>query len=334
MKLLKKTLIALGVMLTGLSVVAFTKPDSTKKTIAITQIIEHPALDATYKGIIDELAENGLIAGENYKLIHESAQGDPVNAAQIAQKFGSLGADVIVALGTTSAQALKKTTKSTQTPVVFSSITDPLGARLVNNLQKPEGNFTGQSNWIAVRPQLEKMLKIIPSLKTLGIIYNPGEANGSSMFLSIKEEAEKLGVRVIPGLATNSSEVPQAAQRLVSQADAIFISNDNTALSAFKGIVNVANKGKIPVFVSDTDMVKDGAVGALGPNQYELGRQTGKMVIKILNGEKVGNLPIEFPRKMQFVLNKKAITGIGLAISEQVLQEADIIIGKEDTLKK
>lgn len=292
-------------------------------TIAITQGADHAAFDATYRGIIDILKENGYVDGINYNLVFESAQGNPVIANQIARKFSELKPKLIVALGTVSAQAIKAATQKSNIPVVFTTVTDPLSSKLVSSLDKPEANITGLSNWIEMTPQLQRFRKILPSLKTLGFIYNPGEDNSVVLLKTIEEESAKLGIKIISAPATRTSEVNQATQSIVKKVDAIFISNDNTALAAFETIVKVANESKIPVFVSDTDMVERGAIAAVGPNQYELGRQTGRMILQILNGKKPGELAVGFPAKTEFHLNLKAINAIGLKVLEKNFEEAD-----------
>lgn len=291
--------------------------------IAITQIVEHPALDATYKGLLDRLNQVGYVQGENFKLVFESAQGDIALATQIAQKFRGMNPSVIVAIGTPSAQTLKSVTQNTNIPLVFSSITDPLKARLVESIQNTSGNTTGLSNWIALELQLNKFKSILPSLKKLGIVYNPGETNSVTLVHKLKKIAPKLGLEMVESVAITAAEVGMAAQKLVGKVEAIFITNDNTALSAFDTIAQVARVGKVPLFVSDTDLVQKGAVAAFGPNQYELGRQTADIVLQILKGKKPSEIPVQFPRKIEFFLNKDALNAIGLAINPSLYLKAD-----------
>lgn len=325
-----KALVAALTLVAGLSMLNLVKEKGMERTIAVTQFVEHPALDATYKGMMDELEAEGFYAGKNYRLIYELAQGDAVIAAQIAQKFVGMKPDVIVAIPTTSAQTVRQATMGSGVPVVFSSVTDPVGAKLVGNLKMPEGNVTGQSNFLEVKPQLEKFREILPGLKRLGVIYNPSEANSVVLVEMIRKAAGELGMTMVVGIATSSSEVSQAAKQLVGKVDAIYIANDNTALSAFEAIVNVGNANKLPVFVSDTDMVIRGAVAALGPNQYDLGRETGKMVVKVLRGAKISSLPVGFPKKVEFVVNLKAARAVGIVIPEKIVASADFVIREKD----
>lgn len=308
--------------------------------IGIAQVIDHVALNMTRRGILDELESQGFKRDENVIIYFQSAQGSPLIASQIAQQFAGMDLDVAIGIGTTVAQALVTKMQGAATPIVFSSITDPKEAGLVQDYQKPEKNLTGVSNFIPVMPQLEFFKQIVPSLKRLGIVYNLGEANSVSLNKRIEAEADKIGLTVALAPVTLSIEVSSAAQSLVGKVDAILVTNDNTALSAFDSILRVANEAKLPVFVSDTDLVKNGAVGALGPNQYEIGRQTGEMVAKILRKEPVNQLPVEFPKKIEMYINVKVmqqlelgavISTLGLPVDEDIIKK-NTTINQEESL--
>lgn len=320
-------LIALGLI----GAAAFKKEVSNTKTVAISQIVEHSALDATYRGIVDELESRDYIPGKTINIIYESAHGSPLMAGQIAQKFIGIKPDIMVGIGTIAAQALVSANRNKSIPIVFSSITDPLGAQLVADLKSPGSVVTGISNWVALEPQLQKFKEIVPNLKRLGIIYNPGEGNSVTLVNRLKDTGTKMGIDIVEALATASTDVRMAAESIAHKVDAIFISNDNTALSAFESIVMVANKAGIPVFVSDTDMVERGAVAALGPNQYELGRQTGRMIIEILEGKSPSGLAVGFPEKSELYLNIAAMEAIDLAVPDRLKAQADKIIKAKKT---
>ncbi|HCJ12257.1 MAG: hypothetical protein A2Y14_02730 [Verrucomicrobia bacterium GWF2_51_19] len=262
--------------------------------ICISQIVEHPALNETRRGICDVLKASEF----NVSIRYENAQGSTLLANEIAQKILGLKPRVIVAIGTTSAQCFVQGSKKDTIPVIFSSVTDPLGSQIVESLEKPK-NITGVSNWIPLEPQIEAFLKIKPELKRLGILYNSGEANSVAIVERLKGLAPRYGLTIVDMAITKTSEIADATRALVEKCDAIFISNDNTALSAFSNIVNIAKASKTPVFCSDTDMVDLGATAALGPNQYELGRQTGQMILKVLHGTPIKELPVEFPKTIE-----------------------------------
>jgi putative ABC transport system substrate-binding protein len=267
--------------------------------ISILQVIEHPALDATRKGFLEELKTLGYEEGKNLTLEYQSAQGNANLAAQIAQKFTADQPNVIVAIGTKAAQAAMNATKDTKIPIVFSSVTDPRGANLVNNLEAPKGHVTGVSNFLGVEPQFQLFKKVMPNLKTLGVIYDSGEANSISLNKAMEELAPKYGLKLVFAVATKTSEVFTASQSLCGKADALFVNNDNTALGAFGSVVKAAQGCGIPAFVSDVDMGPQGALAAVGPDQTELGRQTARMVDTILKNPDAPLPAVEFPKKTE-----------------------------------
>jgi putative ABC transport system substrate-binding protein len=290
--------------------------------IAVIQIIEHPALNATRQGIYDELIAQGYKEGENLTWIYFSAQGKPNMAAQIAQRFVCDHVDVIVALSTPAAQAAKQAARGTNIPVIFSSVTDPLGAGLVKSLDKPNDNVTGVSNYIDVKPQLELFKRILPHLKRLGFIYNPGEANMITLLKKVKEAAPALNITIVEKTADSTTAVIAATRYLLGVVDALFISNDNTALAAFGSIIKAAEQQKVPmpVFASDGDLIENGALAVLGPNQYELGKQTARLLLQTLADRK--RLPaVEFPQKVELLINTELANKLGIKIPEDLLEK-------------
>lgn len=287
-------------------------------TLAISQIVEHPALDVTRQGILDELAARGFSEeAKTLDIVYDNAQGDPTIALQIAQKFASGRPAAIVALGTTAAQACAS--QAGDIPVVFSSVTNPEEAGLTAK------NIVGVSNWVPLEAQLEMIQKLMPKRKQLGVIYNPGEANSVWILNELKAIAPKYGIEIIASPADKTANVDEAALAFIYSVGAIYVSNDNTALSAFSNIVGRANEVKIPVFVSDTDIVDQGALAAMGPSQYEVGRQTGAMVANILEGKAVSP-KVEYPKKTELVINKKQGLALKFQFPESILTQADKII--------
>ncbi|MDH5748260.1 MAG: ABC transporter substrate-binding protein [Rhodospirillales bacterium] len=295
-----------------------------EKHVAITQIVEHPALDAARKGVKDALAEAGFIEGKNLKWTYENAQGNGATAAQIAKKFVGESPDVIVAIATPSAQTVAASTKSI--PLVFSAVTDPVGAKLVNNWAKPGGNVTGISDMSPIPAHLKLIKDVAPGTKRLGVVSNPGEANSVSLVNMVKNEAPKLGMTVTVAVATKSGDVLAAARSLVGKVDAIYIPTDNTVISAFEAVVKVGMDAKIPVFAGDTDSVPRGAVAALGFNYYDVGRETGQMVAKILNGAKPGDISVSLVKKLELAVNLKSATAMGVTISQALIDKAKNVV--------
>jgi putative ABC transport system substrate-binding protein len=315
-----------------LSVVLFykiNKQDNTNfKKVFVSKIVDHEALNETFRGLVDSLAEQGFIQGQNLDLRMESAQGNATLATQIAAKFINQAPAVVVGIGTVSAQSLAKDALGNKTKLVFSSITDPLGANLTDedNL-KP--NITGVSNFVELAPQLQLFKQIKPSIKRLGIIYNPGESNSVSLVNKLSNICLESDIFLVKQSVTNSSQLYQAAVKLSLEVDAIFISNDNTALSGLQSIIKAANLQKIPVFVSDTDAVKLGALAALGPNQYEIGVQTGNIIANILNGKDMKKIPIEYPKNTELFINLDAAKILGIEILPELITKAKKIIKSE-----
>ena len=267
--------------------------------ISILQIVEHPALNTTRQGFLDELQKLGYEEGKNLILDYQSAQGNATLAVQIAQKFVSQKPDIIVAITTKAAQAVMAASRGTKIPIVFSSVTDPLGSKLVKNLKAPEGYVTGVSNLIPVEPQFKLFKRLLPNLKTLGIVYDPGEDNSITLNKTMTNVAQEMGLKLVFAVATKTSEVLTASQSLCGKVDAIFINNDNTALPAFSSVVKATRGCNIAAFVSDVDLADQGALAALGPDQTELGRQTARMVDRILKNPGAPLPSVEYPEKTE-----------------------------------
>lgn len=291
--------------------------------VATTAIVEHPALDAVRDGIKKSLNDNGY-SGDNLKFTYESAQGKPDIAAQIARKMVGDNPDIIVAIATPSAQAA--VTASSSIPVVFSAVTDPLAAKLVPTLEKPGSNVTGLSDMANLKEHLELIKSFIPNVKTLGIPYNPGEANSVSMLASMKVEAGKMGITIVEAAAPKSSDVMIATKQLVGKVDAIYCPIDNTIISAVESVVKVGIDAGIPVFAGDTDTVARGAVAAVGYDYFDLGRQTGDIVVRILKGEKPGNIDVKMAKGTNLYVNPKMAAMMGTKVPQEVLARATKII--------
>jgi putative ABC transport system substrate-binding protein len=292
-------------------------------TIAVTAIVDHPALEAVRDGVRDELEAEGY-SGAKLKFIYESAQGNPSTAAQIARKFVGENPAVIVPISTPSAQAVVAATQDI--PVVFTAVTDPLDAKLVTNMEKPGGNVTGMSDQAPVGKQLALIREILPDVKTIGMPYNPGEANGVALMKLAKKEGEALGLKVIEAPATKSSDVLATCQSLIGKVDAIYVSTDNQIVSAFGSVVKVGVDNQIPVFAGDTNSVGRGAIAAIGFDYYDVGRQTGKIVVRILKGEKPGDIAVQSVDTVQLFVNPGAAKAMGVTIPDAVMQRATQVV--------
>jgi len=296
------------------------------KKIFISQFATHPALDNTTRGIIDGLALAGERLGLQWDVRVESAQGNPTLAAQIAAKFVNQEADLVVGVATIAAQSFAKYAQDNKTHLVFSSVTDPLKAGLVQTLNKPGNNTSGVSNFVALKPQLELFQQLQPNLNRLGFIYNPSEINSQVLLTQLQALSAEMHLQIVPQSAYRTADISQAVTKLVQSVDAIFISNDSTALSALPLIVKIAHNAKVPVYVSDIDAMNSGALAALGPSQYVIGQQTAQIVARYFQGEDLGLIPVEFPLHTELHLNLKAAQLLGLSIAQDCIDRASQII--------
>lgn len=297
-----------------------------KLKIGIVQIVEHPSLNTIRESFVSELAKNGFKDGENITIDYQNAQNDQTNLKTICQKFANNNYDLIVAIATPSAQAAVGETKDI--PVVFSACTDPLTDGLVSNMEKPGKNVTGTSDAVSAEKIMELAMRITPDIKTIGALYNSSETNSISVVNNLKKYAKKNGLTVVEATVTNSSEVQQAATSLCSKADAIFSPIDNTIASAMPVVTQVANKAKIPVYVSADSMVKDGGLATYGINYPVLGQETAKIAAEILNGKNPGDIPVKTMTDMDIYINTDTARAIGVKIPDDVLKEAAQTFGK------
>lgn len=284
--------------------------------VGITQIVDHPALNSIRKGITDQLAAEGFKDKETMKLDYLNAQGDPSNTTTIAQQMAADNKDLIIPITTPSAQAVVNQAKDT--PVVFAAVTDPVAAKLVPSLAKPADNVTGTSDVSPMDKQVELITQFVPSIKKLGVIYNTGEVNSGVQLNMIEQAAKGKGITIEKAGVSNTGEVKQGAESLVGKVDAILIPVDNTIVSSFEALLSTAKAAKIPVFASDSDTVKRGAVATYGIDYYKMGRQTGSIAAKVLRGEKPGSIPVETTKDVQLVISKKAAEMFGLTIPEKL----------------
>jgi len=287
--------------------------------IGITQIIEHPSLDATREGFIAALKDNGYEDGKNVDIEYASAQGDPSTVMTIAQKFAGDKKDAILAISTPSAQSIVQTTDGTDIPVFFAAITDPFKAKLIENLEKPGKNVTGISDTHpeSIKSTIYSIKEFFPESKKVGIIYNSGESNSVVNVENAKKALTEIGLEAVEANANNTSEVKQAAQSLVGRVDAIYIPKDNTVVAAIKSVVMVAEENKLPLFVGEMDSVRSGGFAGYGIDYHDHGYETGLLAVKVLKGEaKPGDLPVQFPKELKMAINKEAAAKQGIDLEK------------------
>ncbi|MGB3291147.1 MAG: ABC transporter substrate-binding protein [Burkholderiaceae bacterium] len=294
------------------------------QSVAVTSIVEHPALDSIKDGVREALTKAGYTEAKGLKWQFQTAQGNTAIAAQIARKFVGDKPDVIVAIATPSAQAVVAATKSI--PVVYSAVTDPVAAQLVKSMEPSGTNVVGVSDSLALEKQVDLIKKVVPAAKRVGMVYNPGEANSVVVVKRMRELLTKAGMSLVEATAARTVDVGAAARSLVGKVDVIYTNTDNNVVSAYEALVKVGNDAKIPLIASDTDSVKRGAIAALGVNYHDLGTQTGKMVIKILKGEKPGDLASETSAKLELFVNPGAAKKQGVTLSDAFVKSATKVI--------
>ena len=291
-------------------------------TISVSQFVEHPALDAVLKGFQDYLKEKGIDVKYN---VH-NAQANMGTATQIAQQMVGEKADLLVAIATpsaqTCAQALSKAPADLKRPFLFTAVTDPVAAGLVTDLQKPENGITGVSDLLPIEEHIKMVLAYDSNIKTLGVLFNSGEANSKATVASINALSSKLGFIVVEATASKTADVFQAAKSLVGKVDAVFIPTDNTIISALESVIKVGVQNKLPIFAADVDSVKRGAVAAMGFDYYKHGYQTGALAEKILGGTAPEDIPIEFQKDLQLHINANYSKQMGLTPPEALLKKA------------
>jgi putative ABC transport system substrate-binding protein len=269
---------------------------------------------------LDGLKEKGYVEGENLEFTYQTAQGNPAIAVQIAKQFVGERPDVLVGIATPTAQALAASTRSI--PVVFTAVTDPIGAKLVKNMDKPGRNVTGLSDLSPVAQHVELMQELLPNVKNIGVVFNPGEANAVALVELLREAATARGLNVIEGTALKSADVQAAAQIVASKVDVIYAPTDNTVASAIDGLVNAANQANKPIVGASTTYIENGALAALGFDYYQVGVQTADYVDALLKGKKVADLPVKVAKGSDLALNQKAAYKLGITFPASVLERA------------
>lgn len=291
--------------------------------VAVSQIVEHPALDATRLGLLDGLKAKGYEEGKNLEFSYQTAQGNPAIAVQIAKQFVGENPDVLVGIATPTAQALAASTHTI--PVIFTAVTDPLGAKLIKDLEHPGGNVTGLSDLTPVAQHVELMQELVPDLKAIGVVYNPGEANAVALVDLLKSAAADKNMQVVEATALKSADIQGAARIIASKVQVIYAPTDNTVASAIDALIGVANQAKIPVVGGTTTYIENGAVASLGFDYYQVGVQTADYVEAVLQGKKVGDMPVTFAKGSDLFLNQQAADKLGITFPEALVKRASSI---------
>ena len=300
-------------------------PGAKKVTVGIIQLMEHPSLDEIRGAITDRLAERAAENGLAVEVSYQNGQGDTTTINTICQQFVASKVDVIVAIATPAAQGAAAAAQSSGIPVVFSAVTDPVAAGLVESLEAPGGSVTGTSDAIPVEKIFALADELTPGVGSYGLIYNTSEDNSLSVIAQVKAYLDGKQIPYTDGAITSSADVQTSARNLLTKCDAIFAPIDNTVASAMGVLADEAIQAKKPVYVAADSMVADGGLATVGVNYTNLGSQTADMVLKILTGTPAGEIPVEVLRDNAVVINGNTAAAIGVDVSKYGPSDADII---------
>lgn len=317
-------MLAAGVMLTlamgALAGCGGEKKEAAKKdkfNVGIVQIVEHAALDVASKGFVDGMAAKGYKEGENVTYDRQNAQADQSNLHTIAQHFINKKVDLICAVATPAAQVVANATQDI--PIVATAVTDYEAAKLIKSNAKPETNVTGTSDMNLVEAQLDLIIKLVPAVKTVGVIYNSSEINSQVQVDLLKGFAKDRKVEIKEATVNNVNDIQQAARSLIGKVEAIYVPTDNVLASAMPALAMVTEEAKLPV-VSGWDDAN--GIATIAIDYYKLGVQTGEMAADILSGKaKPADMPIQTQNEFTVVVNEANAKKIGLTIPKEILDK-------------
>ena len=291
--------------------------------VGVTQISDHPSLDNCRNGFIKGLKEEGYIEGENLDIDFQSAQDVPANASQIAQNFASTGKDLVCGIATPSAQALYTACYEKNIPVIFNAVSDPVAAKLAVSETEAMDGITGISDALPVEDQLKLIRAVLPEAKKIGILYTTSEANSVSTLETYKKLAPQYGFEIVESGVGQKSEIPQAADIILSKVDCVSNMTDNAVVASLSVLLEKANAAKIPVFGSEEEQVKNGCIASAGLDYFNLGIQAGKMAARVLGGEKVSDIPYETLKESKLTVNSGVAAQLGITLPEEIVSKAD-----------
>lgn len=324
MKKVLAMILSLGLVLSGCS----SNPNKLT-VVSVAQLVSHPSLNLIRDNFKKEMKKKGYVDGENIIINYADASGQVANLNSIINQFEDQQSDVIVAIATSTAQMAARVSKNI--PVVFSAVSDPVGAQLVSNLDHPGGNITGTSDEVQVDQILELAKQLTPDMKTVGFLYNASETNSVSNLQKAKKYCKENGLTLIEGTGKDITELQTSASVLAQKVDVILSPNDNTVASSMQSLSKTATDAGIPYYVGADSMVEDGGLATVGIDYAQLGKETADMVIEILNGKKAGDIPVKIYKKDLFVyVNEKTLESLGISLPESVLDNPKLKIIEED----
>ena len=296
--------------------------DEESVTIGISQFAEHGSLDNCREGFLEGLKEAGYEEGKNLTIEYQNAQADTGNAATIADSFVNKKVDLICAIATPSAMSAYNSAMDADIPVIYTAVSDPSGAGLVNEDGTNVGNITGTSDKLPVTEQMALIRELMPDAKKIGILYTTSEANSVSTIQEYKDHAEEYGFEIVDTGINTIADVEMAAKDLASKVDCISNLTDNTVVQGLQTVLAKASAAGIPVFGSEVEQVKNGCLAAEGIDYAALGKQTGAMAAKVLKGEtEASDMPYEVCEGANLYINTEVARDLGITFPENY--EAD-----------
>ena len=288
--------------------------------VSVSQVVDHPDLNATRMGLLEGLRAKGYESGKNLEFSYEMAEGNPAQAAKIARELVSENPHVLVGIATPSSQALVSATRSI--PIVFTAVTDPIGARLVKQLEKPGRNVTGLSDLSPIVQHVSLIKELLPEANSIGVVYNPAESNAVALVALLKKASRDFGYELHTEKALTIDDVESKAESLAKRSDVIYALTDNTVASGVEGLIEAANQEGTPVVAGATSYVGKGAIAGLGLDYYDVGVQTADYVAAILNGQKPGKLSVKTAQSSQLVVNLEAARELGVTVPNSIIERA------------
>ena len=285
-----------------------------KMKIGVIQFGSHSSLDNCYKGVKEALDE---AFGDKADIDLQNGNFDSATCDSIAKNMVAKKYDIIIPIATPAATAAYAAAAGTDIPVVFCAVSDPVAAGLVESVEKPGANCTGTSDILNLDAQVDLIKAMQPDVKKIGVLYTTSEANSVSQLKKLKDIAAKKGVEVVEQGVQSASDVPQAASSLAPKVDCINNFTDNNVVNNITTVFEQANAANIPVYGSEVEQVVKGCLASESIDYVSLGKKTGDIAAKILNGEKASGIPVATIEETAPVINTDVAEKFGIEIPEK-----------------
>ena len=285
--------------------------------IGIAQFANHPSLDNCRDGFLQGLSEAGFKEGENIEVDFQNANGDMGTAALIASSFVTNNMDLICAIATPMATTAVNTSDG-KIPVVYSAVSAPIEAGIAYADRPFDGNASGTSDLIPVKDQLKLIRELQPEAKKIGLLYTVGEVNSQVQAGLYKEAAAEYGFEIVESTVTTGADIPLALPGLIEKVDCISMLTDNTVVQHLDLVLDQTDEKKLPVYGSEIEQVKKGCIATVGIDYILLGKQTGKIAARILNGESADSIPFEVLSEFALYYNQDTLSKLELTLPESL----------------